>query len=576
MMGKIRQLLLAQITLGRLVLENILIGTLMGALVGVSLRGYLGHLYQLQLDWVIFLLIGLLIGLFSGFARQNQQKYKRLGEKLTSTLERREKQLVTTEDRYKNLFDRANDLIFILDKKSCFSEMNGKFEEIFGYRRDQWIGRSFYDLVPGNFRNEAIKYCWETLKGGAPRFELAAVRNDGRVINLALANSPVRNEEGEITGIMGIARDISESKKLEELQNKFVAHVSHELRTPLTAMGEFISILADGIPGELNQAQKDYCKRIGFNIDRLTRIIENLLLISRVDEGKLALEKELVDLGGLVSQVKDNLAPTAARKQISLETDIEDMIPKIYADPNRISQVITNLVANALKFTPNNGQVTIAVRDRESSVELQVRDTGIGISSQDRERIFDRFQQIRRRSEFGRGGTGLGLAISREIVFLHRGSIRVESEVGKGSVFYVTLPKAPAPRVLLVDDDPDLIEMYKDFLSPLHYRVSVAYNGTEAVKLALEENPDLIILDIVMPRMSGYEVLGRLKQNQLTCNIPVIILTGYGIDRHRIGALGKEILPALRKPISMNEFVGAVVSVLEKDPAAYPLNNGGS
>jgi len=573
-MGKLRQLLAIQISLGRLVLENVLVGTLMGALVGIGLRGYLGYLYRIQMDWAIFILVGLLIGLFSGFARQSHRQFKVFGEKMTSTLRRSEKKLLTTEERYKNLLDRANDLIFILDEKSCFVEMNGKFEEILGYRRDDWLGRSFYDLVPGNFRDEAIKYCWETLKGGNPRFELDTIRGDGRVISLALANSPVRNAEGEITGVMGIARDISESKKLEELQNKFVSHVSHELRTPLTAMGEFVSLLLDGVPGELIEAQKEYCRRIGFNIERLTRIIGNLLLLSQVDEGKFTLEKELIDLGKLVGQVKDTMASTALRKGVDLETEIEPSLPRIYADPERISQVITNLAANAIKFTPERGRVVIAVRDRDTSVELQVRDNGIGISPQDRDRIFDRFQQIRQRPTFGGGGTGLGLAISREIVFLHRGSIRVESEVGQGSTFTVTLPKTLAPRVLLVDDDPDLIEMYRDFLDPFHYRVSVAYNGADAVKLALEENPDLIVLDIVMPRMNGYEVLGRLKQNQLTCNIPVIILTGYGIDRNRIGALGREILPALRKPISMTEFVSAVHSVLERDSQNLKLING--
>ncbi len=573
-MVKLRKLLTAQISLGRLVLENVLVGTLMGALVGIGLRGYLGYLYRVQMDWAIFLLVGLLIGLFSGFARQSQRRFKVFGERMSVTLRRSEKKLLSTEERYKNLLDRANDLIFILDDKSCFVEMNCKFEEILGYPRGDWLGRSFYDLVPGSFRDEAIKYCWETLKGGHPRFELDTIRGDGRVISLALANSPVRNAEGEITGVMGIARDISESKKLEELQNKFVSHVSHELRTPLTAMREFISLLVDGVAGELNGAQKEYCKRVGFNIDRLTRIIENLLLLSLVDEGRIALEKELVDLGELVGQVRDTLAPTAARKGIVLEAEIEPSLPRIYADPGRISQVITNLVANAIKFTGEKGRVTVAARDRGSSVELQVRDTGIGISPQDQERIFDRFQQIRQRGTFGGGGAGLGLAISREIVFLHRGSIRVESEVGQGSVFSVSLPKTLAPRVLLVDDDPDLIEMYKDFLDQFHYRISVANNGADAVRLALEENPDLIVLDIVMPRMNGYEVLGRLKQNQLTCNIPIIILTGYGLDRHRIGNLGRDILPALRKPISMTEFVSAVTSVLEKDAQAYSLDNG--
>ncbi len=565
MISKLRQYLFSQRQLGRLVLENVLVGTLMGALIGVALRGYLKQLSNLNLDWALFILLGLIIGLLSGFARENHQKYKIFGEKLSASL-RRESQLVTTEERYKNLLDQANDVIFLLDEKSRFVEMNGKFEEILGYKRNKWVGRSLYDFIPSSDRDVAIKYCWETLRGGSPRFDLDALRADGRIINLALANSPVRNADGEITGIMGIARDISESKKIEELQNKFVSHVSHELRTPLTAMREFIALLIDEIPGKLNEDQKEYCSRVRFNIDRLTRIIENLLLVSSADEGKITLEKRLIDLNELIVHVRDTLKITAERKKIRIKEVIDETLPRIYADPDRVIQVLTNLVSNAIKFTPEKGEITMGARDSEDDVILWVEDDGIGIAPQDQERIFDRFQQIRHLHAFGEQGTGLGLAISREIVALHRGEIWVESEPGAGSKFFISLPKALAPLVLLVDDDPDLLEMYKDFLEPLHYRISTAHNGEEALEKAFTENPDLIILDIVMPKMNGYEVLGRLKQNKLTCNIPVIILSGYSLDQERMDILGKELLPTLHKPISMNEFVGAVIGVIEKDP----------
>ena len=566
MIGKIQNILFGKKHhLGRLVLENVVVGAMVGALIGLILKGYLKYLANLDLDWALFLLIGLMIGLFSGFARQSHQKYRMYGAKLSATLLKSEQRLITTEERYKNLLDQANDMIFLLDTKSCFVEMNGKFDEILGYGRNDWIGRSMYDLIPASDRDEAIKNCWETLKGGTPRFELEAIHASGRIVHLALANSPVRNSEGEITGIMGIARDISASKKIEELQNKFVSHVSHELRTPLTAMREFISLLIDGIPGELNREQEEYCGRVSSNIDRLTRIIENLLLISSADKGKIVLEKKLVDLKDLIIQVRDIMKITARKKNIRLKTVVGDGLPRIYADPDRIIQVLTNLVDNSVKFTPEGGEITIGIRDSDKNMILWVQDTGIGIKPQDQERIFDRFQQIRNKHSFGQQGTGLGLAISREIVGLHRGEIWVESRVGVGSTFTISLPKDLAPRVLLVDDDPDLIEMYRDFLEPRHYRISTAANGEEAVVKAFQEPPDLIILDIVMPKMNGYEVLGRLKQNKLTCNIPVIILTGYGLDQDRLDHFGKDILPALRKPISMSEFVAAVTGVLEKD-----------
>lgn len=537
----------------------------MGALVGLILQGYLKYLANLDMDWVIFLLIGLSIGVFSGFARQQRKEYTAYGNKLIDTLRESENQLISTGEKYKNLLDQANEVIFLLDEKCRFVEMNVKFEEILGYFRADWIGRLIYDIIAPNDRDEAIKYCWETLKGGTPRFNLKVIHTKGMVVHMALANSPVKDSDGKVTGIMVIARDISEEKKIEELQNKFVSHVSHELRTPLSAIKEFIALLIDEIPGNLNEAQADYCCRVRTNIDRLTKIIDNLLLISSMDEGKVILEKKLVDMRDLIKQVGENLKITAEKKMIRLKTESGDKISQIYLDPDRIVQVLNNLVYNAIKFTPEGGKIIIGLRDSGDKIIFWVKDNGIGIRAEDQERIFDRFQQIRGREFFGKPGSGLGLAISKEITSLHRGEIKVASQVGVGSTFTVSLPKAQAPLVLLVDDDPDLVEMYKEVLSPLHYRISSAANGEEAVVKAFKEIPDLIILDIIMPKMNGYEVLGRLKQSKLTCNIPVIILTGYGLDQDRLDHLAKESMPTLSKPIMMNEFIAAVTNILENN-----------
>lgn len=545
-----------------MVLENILVGTIMGILVGVMLRGYLRNLENLNLDWVIFVLIGLIIGIFSGFERQRKATLEKSEKELEEEVRESSKELYQSEERFKDLFERANDIIFTLDTESRFVEINSEFEDILGYRREEWKGRSFYDLIVGNCRDEAIKYYWETLKGGTPRFELDAIHIQGHTVSLALANSPVRDPEGEIIGVMGIARDISESKKLEELQNRFISHVSHELRTPLTAMREFASLLIDGIPGKLTGEQKHYLERVAANIDRLARIIDNLLIISKTEEGKITLEKKLIDIKELILRVAEDFWVPAEKKTLRLETSLPPVLPEVYADPDKITQVLTNLVGNALKFTPQGGEVEIGTREKGDELEVWVRDNGIGIDPGDQEKIFDRFQQIRSEHQTGNKGVGLGLAISREMVRLHRGRMWVESAPGKGSIFYFRLPRARAPKILLVDDDPDLVEMYKDFLEPQHYRVYAAYNGEEALMQAVKELPDLIILDIVMPKMNGYEVIGRLKENRDTCEIPVIVLTGYGLDQERLNYLGSRALPALYKPVNMKEFLQAVNEVL--------------
>lgn len=561
-------------SLTRPVLENIVVGTLMGTLVAIFLKAYLKHMESLNLDWtLLFIIFGLLLGLFSGFEREKKEQLENIGEKLNKEILASEAQLIQTESRFENLIECANDVIFTLDTENQFVELNSKFEEVFGYKRKDWEGRSFYDLIVGGQKDEAIKFYWETLKGGRPRFELDAFREDGQIISLSLASAPINDSEGEVAGVMIIARDISESKKIEELQNKFIAHVSHELRTPMTAMREFISLLLDGIPGAINGEQKDYLGRIESNIDRLTRIIENLLLLSQADEERLTPQKKFIDIKDLILQVRDDFKVAVGRKSLQLGVAVPEKLPRVYADPDKIIQVITNLVGNSLKFTPAGGAIKIGVQVKKDMLEVWVQDTGVGIAPEDQDKIFDRFQQIRNGHKFGRKGTGLGLAISREIIRLHRGEIRVESKPGLGSRFIFALPRALAPQILLVDDDPDLVEMYKDFLEPQQYRVITAGNGEEAVRIAEKETPDLLILDIVMPRMNGYEVIGRLKESSRTCRIPIIILTGYGLDQHRLDNLSSRAVPALQKPVSMKEFLKAVSTVLEKKSIGAPQSD---
>ncbi len=548
----------------RTVLENTLVGTLMGTLVGVVLRSYFTALATARLDWVIFTMVGLGIGLLSGFERTKIENLARKKEQLTEKLRGGEKKLITTAERYKNLFEGANDIIFTLDADHRFAEINTKFEEILDRDIEQWRGRSFFDLFAGLSREEAGKCYVATLGGEQCRFELDAIHGDGHVVPLSITFSPLRDSEGEITGVVGIARDASESKRIQELQSKFISHVSHEFLTPLATIKEFVSLLLDQVPGPINDRQKENLNRVSSNLRRLNRIVDNVLLALQSEEKRIVLHKEMTDVRQLILQARDDFQATADKKKVKLELALPAEPVRVYIDPDRILQVLTNLIGNSLKFTPEGREVVVGMDSGDDVLEVWVRDTGIGISKADQESIFESFQQVPYEHKFGRKGAGLGLSISREIVELHRGKFRVESELGRGSKFIFTLPLVQAPKILLVDDDPDLVDTFRDFLDPNRFQVCCAYDGKEALSKAIKELPDLIVLDIVMPKMNGYEVIGRLKENRLTCHIPIVILTGYSLDEELLTSLDSRVWPTLFKPVGLQDFLRTVNETLEK------------
>jgi len=232
-----------------------------------------------------------------------------------------------------------------------------------------------------------------------------------------------------------------ELQKLDQLKNDFVSVVSHELRTPLTTMKEFTSIILDEIPGKLNKGQREYVDIVKGNIDRLTRLISDLLDISRIEAGRIELNKTLVDMPGLVNAVVTALKPEVDKKHITLKTSFQTATADVYADPGKINQVLINLIGNAIKFTPAKGQVTVEIKDMGKMVECSVVDRGVGIAPENTEKLFTKFQQFGRAPGTGAKGTGLGLAISKELVQMHDGAIRAESKLKRGTKFIFTLPK---------------------------------------------------------------------------------------------------------------------------------------
>ena len=240
------------------------------------------------------------------------------------------------------------------------------------------------------------------------------------------------------------AREIS---KLAQVKSDFISTVSHELRTPLTTMREFTSILLDEIPGKINKEQKEYLDIVQGNIDRLARIIANLLDISKIEAKKMELKKTLMNIETLVKDAVVGFKSKADAKHITMETLFPQVLSDVYIDSDRITQVFTNLIDNAIKFTQELGKIVVEIKAEKKEIECSVRDTGIGIAPEDRDKLFEKFVQINKTPGPGAKGTGLGLAIIKDLVQLHNGKIWVESELGKGSKFIFTLPKIKAEEI---------------------------------------------------------------------------------------------------------------------------------
>jgi PAS domain S-box-containing protein len=388
---------------------------------------------------------------FHTFAKREVHLLKAFGAQLGAALENAQlyEQVNRGRDYIENLLENAGDAIVSTNAQDAILSWNRAAEVIFGYSREEVIGENLAMLAPQSHPTELVELRTKIeLTGPMRNLEVRRRRKDGSIFNVALAVSPIRSKDDEIIGFLYIAKDITEAKRyekrlrqLDHMKSDFVSNVSHELRTPLTAIKGSVDNMLDGITGELNEKQSRYLMRIKNNADRLGRLINELLDLSRIESGKIDLVRANLPVVSLAKEVAEILRPVAAEKLISLEVSHNGDEVYAWADRDKITQVLVNIVGNAVKFTPANGKVTIAVDQAgQKSVTVSVRDTGPGIPEDEAEKIFDKFYQVARVNKEKTKGAGLGLAISKALIEMHGGKLWIESEVGKGSVFSFTVP----------------------------------------------------------------------------------------------------------------------------------------
>ncbi|MBN2240733.1 MAG: PAS domain S-box protein [Dehalococcoidales bacterium] len=368
-----------------------------------------------------------------------------------------------------------------------------------------------------------------------------------------------------------------EVERANQLKSEFLASMSHELRTPLNAVIGFSELMLDGITGEINDEQSECLSDILNSGKHLLELINDVLDLSKVEAGKMEFKPVELDVSEVIHEAVQTVKALTEQREHTVSVTIEEGIQGIYADKSRLRQVLLNLLSNSTKFTPVGGNLDITAETNDGMCRIGVRDNGIGIKPEDQERIFEVFTQAERIEDDTPKGTGLGLALTRQFMIAMGGTIWVESEYGKGSVFYITIPFASStqadpstiedkkseespvslssarkvPLVLVVDDDSRARRLTGRWLKEEGFDVLEASGAEEGIQKTEEMLPDLVILDILMPDKDGWYVLRELKSRQQTSNIPVIIAS---VDDERDMAFSLGAVDYFNKPINKTRF----------------------
>ncbi len=367
------------------------------------------------------------------------REFNRMAERLKAYEEINIEKLIYEKGKSETIVGTISDPIIVADREGKIVLMNQLAENIFNVSEEASIGQEFHQVV----RNpELSKYLTRYMKGESPLdippyFELR-FNDEDRYFRIKLNSS--KDASGKVSGVVLILQDVTQFKELDKMKSEFMARVSHEFRTPLTSINMTLDILKDEHIGRVNKKQHELLAAAKHDAERLTKLVRELLELSRLESGKIQLKEDRIETKSLIEFSVQPALLQFNDKNVKLIVKTDDAIPEFIADFQQLSWVISNLVTNALRFTDQGGNVTVDATMNEDDLIVAVRDTGCGIEPQEMEKVFDKFVQLHDSTNPSPGSVGLGLSIAKEIVELYGGRIWVESRIGSGSVFTFSIP----------------------------------------------------------------------------------------------------------------------------------------
>ncbi len=535
--------------------------------------------------------------------QQAEHEIKRLNQKLES-------QIRETETRYAQIVELAEEGIWVTDAQGNTTYINQAMARMLGYTEVEILGHAIADFLTPEDNRFTAAASIPLHHNQVHRQEVELRTKSGNTIWAYMSTSPVLDDQGNLLWSCALVYDITERKQAEKqlrdsnerislanaelaratrLKDEFLASMSHELRTPLNAILGLAEALQEEVYGSLTPKQRKSLATIEQSGKHLLDLINDILDLSKIESGKMSLSVSLVSVDSLCESSLTFIKQQAQQKNIRLAYHIAPGLSEIEVDERRIRQVLVNLLSNAVKFTPDGGQVSLQVTTDPDGEQLQlsVTDTGIGIAPENLNKLFKPFVQLDSSLSRRYAGTGLGLALVRRIVELQGGSIALDSEVGKGSCFTVNLPrKHPSPigerlrhpklisgelppihNALVVEDSDTSANHIARYLGELGITVLIHPQGEGTIDAVQAFNPDVIILDILLPNVSGWEVLVQLKENSATQSIPVVVVSVVD-DPTQALELGAS--DYLLKPVSRPQLQSVLSQLFATPPETTP------
>ena len=491
-----------------------------------------------------------------------------------------------TRARLAAIVDSSHDAIVGKSLEGMIISWNRGAEKIFGHTAAEAVGQHISLIVPEPWRAEQEQVLAKIRSGETiDHFETVRQTKDGRSIDVSLTVSPVRDREGGIIGASKIARDVTERRRAADRlrqtaadlsdanrrQREFLALLSHELRNPLAPMRNVLEILRD--TGGKDPTAKRALDMMERQFGLMVRLVDDLLDVSRITRGGIALRREPVELAAAMQPAVDAARQYCESRGLELVVDVPTEPLHMNADPARLAQIVGNLLNNACKFTDRGGRIRLSVGRHGSEAVIRIQDTGIGIAADQLARIFGMFAQVDASLERAQGGLGLGLTLVKSLIEAHGGSVEARSAgLGKGSEFAVRLPILDAAsrpslqepskfssvasarrRFLVVDDNRDAAASLALVLQGKGHEVHTAHDGFNAVAAAAKLRPDVVLLDIGMPRLNGYEAARRIRQTDKSAVL--VAITGWGQNEDRRLSNEAGIDAHLMKPVGYADLM---------------------